>query len=176
MSIGSVASLARVTLRAVESSDVPLLFAVYASTREEELAQVDWAPDQKRAFLWQQFSAQDRYYRENYPGATFDVVLRDDEPAGRLYVARWADEIRIMDVAMLPAHRNAGIGGGLIRSILDEGSRTGKRVTIHVEVHNRAARLYHRLGFVPREDRGMYVLLEWDPAVAGSTGGNEGMG
>src|SRR5215211_5883167 len=129
-------------------------------------------PDVKRrtrpsdeAFLRRQFEAQDAHYREHYDGASFDVIEVDGEPAGRLYVARWEDEIRIMDIALLPEQRGAGIGTRLLRDLLDEGRRTGKRVSIHVEKHNRALRLYERLGFAPVADRGVYLLLERPPAM-----------
>jgi ribosomal protein S18 acetylase RimI-like enzyme len=153
-----------ITLRPVSSSDRDFLVRVYASAREEELRLVDWSVDQKKAFVRMQFDAQDAYYREHYSPATFDVVEVDGEPVGRLYVARWEDEIRIMDIALLPRYRGHGLGAQLVRDLLDEGSRAGKRVSIHVEKHNPALRLYERLGFAPVADRGVYLLLEAQPA------------
>ena len=44
--------------------------------------------------------------------------------------------------------------------LLDEGARTGKRVSIHVEKNNPALRLYERLGFAPIVDKGVYHLME----------------
>ena len=43
-----------VTLRPAAPEDRELLFGVYASTREEELAPVPWPPEAKDAFLRQQ--------------------------------------------------------------------------------------------------------------------------
>jgi ribosomal protein S18 acetylase RimI-like enzyme len=153
----------RMHLRPVGDSDDRFLRRVYASVREDELAQVPWEEADKAVFLRQQFDAQDAYYREHYEGATYDVIEVDGEPAGRLYVARWEDEIRIMDIGLLPEHRGAGIGTRLLRDLLDEGRRAGKRVSIHVEKHNRALRLYERLGFATVADRGVYLLLEATP-------------
>ena len=152
-----------VALRGVEAGDDAVLRRVYAAARADELGLVSWSEAQKEAFLRQQFDAQDAYYRANYTNASFDVIEVDGQPAGRLYVARWDDEIRIMDIALLPEHRGKGIGTHLLRDLLDEGSRTGKRVSIHVERNNPALRLYARLGFVPVEDRGVYFLMEASP-------------
>ena len=149
-----------VTLRPASPNDQDFLRRVYASTREEELAPVPWSDAEKEAFLRHQFEAQDRHYREHYPGASFDVVERDGVPVGRLYVDRWAEEIRIMELSLLPEHRGVGIGTRLVRAILDEASREGKRTSVHVEQRNPARRLYERLGFVPVADRGVYVLME----------------
>ena len=152
-------------LRPARAEDRDFLLRVYASTREEELRLVDWSDEQKAAFVQQQFESQDAYYREHYDPATFDVIEVDGEPIGRLYVARWEDEIRIMDIALVPEYRGRGTGTVLLRDLLDEGARTGKRVSIHVERDNPALRLYERLGFAPVEDRGVYLLLEAAPAA-----------
>ena len=150
-------------LRPTGADDRDFLLRVYASAREEELRVVDWSDEQKAAFVQQQFDAQDAYYREHYDPATFDVIEVDGEPAGRLYVARWEDEIRIIDITLLPEHRGRGIGTALLRALLEEAAEAGKRLSIHVEVNNPARRLYERLGFVPVEERGVYVLMEAVP-------------
>lgn len=150
-------------LRPARSTDRPFLLRVYASTRAEELALVDWSPEQKQAFVAMQFEAQDRHYRAHYPAARFDVIERNGEPIGRLYVARGEDEIRLIDISLLPEHRNGGIGGTLLRALLEEAAAAGKRVRIHVEQFNPALRLYARLGFEELEERGVYKLMEWVP-------------
>lgn len=151
------------TLRAIRAEDRDFLRRVYASTRAEELALTDWDETQKQAFLAQQFEAQHHHYQTHYQGARFDLVLLDDEPVGRLYVARWREEIRIMDIALLPEYRNGGIGSGLLRELLEEAAATSRRLTIHVERYNPALRLYRRLGFEPVGETGVYLLLALNP-------------
>src|SRR5690606_24684757 len=148
-----------VTLRPIAPADLPFLREVYASTRREELAAVDWPPAMVEAFLDQQFDAQHRYYQASYADASFDVVLVDGAPAGRLYVRRRPEEIRVVGVALLPAYRGGGVGTGLLRALLDEAAARGVPVTIHVEKMNPALRLYRRLGFVEAEDRGVYWFM-----------------
>lgn len=155
-----------VTLRPVAADDAPLLLEIYASTRTEELAGIPWDEAQKAAFVRQQFEAQHRQYQEAYRDATFDVVLVDGTPAGRLYVARGGDELRIVDVAILPAFRRRGIGTHLIEQVKAAAAREGKAVRIHVERFNPAMRLYERLGFAPIADRGVYLFLECRPEAA----------
>ena len=154
-----------ISLRPIGSADEPFLVEVYASTRAEELAPVPWTDEQKAAFLREQFTFQHRYYQENYSGARFDVIERDGDPIGRLYVARWPDEIRIVEIAVLPAHRSTGIGTSLLRELMDECASSGKRLTIHVERMNPAMRLYERLGFREVADRGVYAMMEWPAAT-----------
>ncbi len=154
-----------VALRPVEPGDEELLFRVYASARAQELAIVPWDDAQKEAFLRAQFDAQDRWYREHYTGASYEVVLIDGEPCGRLYLYRGAAEIRIVEVAVLSEHRSNGVGTSLLHDLLAEADAAGKLVTIHVERFNPALRLYERLGFSVAEDKGVYLLLERRPAT-----------
>jgi GNAT superfamily N-acetyltransferase len=163
-------------LRVAEASDEAHLVAVYASTREDELAMTDWGEAWKREFVEQQFRAQDQYYRANYANATYQVILVGGQPAGRLYVARWPDEIRIMDIALLPPFRGRGAGTRLLTELQTEATTVGKPLRIHVERFNPALSLYARLGFRMVEDRGVYLFLEWasdsrpsEPATQPST-------
>jgi len=155
----------RVTFRPIAPDDGELLLRIYRSTREEELAMVlDWNEEMKAAFVHQQFEAQHVWYRDHYEGAQFDVILVDGAPAGRLYVHRRADEIRLVDITLLPDFRKGGLGTSILHDLLAEGREAGKPVTIHVEVFNPAMRLYERLGFVPVEERGPYRLMKWSPS------------
>ena len=152
-----------VHFRPIRPDDEAFLYEVYASTRTEELAVVDWDEAQKAAFLHMQFEAQHQFYQERYTQTDILIILRDAVPVGRLYVARWQDEIRIVDIALLPPYRNAGIGTAILRDLLAEAAAAHKPVRIHVEKFNPALRLYERLGFAPIEDKGVYLFMEWAP-------------
>lgn len=160
-----------VRLRAIGSDDVEFLAAVYASTREEELAAVEWPAERKQEFLRSQFEAQHRYYQHNYAGASFDLVLLEDLPVGRLYVARWPEELRVVDIALLPEFRRRGIGSFLMEGLIREAAERGVPVRIHVERFNPALDLYGRLGFRLLEDRGVYLFLERPCAARTEAGG-----
>ncbi len=149
------------TLLPATADDEPFLEKVYAGTRAAELASVPWTEEDKAAFLRMQFAAQAQHYREHYPNTSFDVIVLDDQPVGRLYVARWTDEIRIVDIALLPEFCNGGLGTTVLRTLQAEASAAGKPLRIHVERFNPALRLYERLGFRLVEDRGVYLFLEW---------------
>ena len=156
-------SMMTIDLRAVEMGDEDFLFSVYASTRIDEMARVDWYTEQKEAFLRMQFNAQSQFYIENYPGAEFQVIMLNNRPIGRLYIHGREDEIRIMDIALLPEYRNLGIGSVLLQNILERGKNLNLPVSIHVEQFNPALRLYQRMGFYQNEDKGVYLLMEWSP-------------
>jgi ribosomal protein S18 acetylase RimI-like enzyme len=152
-----------VCLRAASAADRAFLSDVYASTRADELALTGWDAATRQAFVEHQFNAQDAHYRRHYDAASFDVIVIDGAPAGRLYVNRGPRDIRIVDITLLPGFRGRGAGTTLIAGLLEEARSTGRSVSIHVELDNPARSLYGRLGFTAVEEHGVHLLMEWTP-------------
>lgn len=152
--------------RPVTPADQEFLRALYHSTRREELAQTGWGPEQITAFLDQQFEAQTVHYNEHFDSRGFAILTRDGVAIGRLYLEERADEIRIIDIALLPDHRGCGIGGSVMRDVLTLAANLGKCVRIHVEQNNPAMTLYQRLGFTKVDAHGVYFLMEATPTHA----------
>lgn len=151
------------SLRPADDRDEGLLRLIYAESRRSELDQVPWPPGTREEFLRMQYDAQVHHYQQNYEGAVLSIVERSCEPVGRLWVHRTPGEIRVMDISLLPDARGQGIGTKLFRDLFDEGTSSGKAVTVHVERFNPAYRLYQRLGFELVEDQGVYLFLRWTP-------------
>ena len=93
------------------------------------------------------------------------MVLRIGQPVGRLLVHRGACEIRVVDLGLLPEHRNQGIGGGVLQALLHEADEARTPVRLHVATFNRAMKLYERLGFAPIRTDGIHVEMEWSPRI-----------
>lgn len=158
-----------VTLRAAQEDDLPLLRRVYASTRQAELASFDWDEAQRAWFLGMQFDLQARAFARAYPEADWQVVVCDGQPSGRLIVDRCSHSIRLVDIALLPDYRSAGIGSELLRRLLDEATAAGKPVVLHVARSNPAGALYQRLGFVVSARDEVYLEMQWRPGGGAAT-------
>ncbi len=154
-----------ITLREETVEDQLFLLEVYASTRAQEMALVPWSDEQREAFVRSQFEAQHSYYQAQFPDASYQVIMVEGERAGRVYVLRESEAIRILDITLLPQHRNLGIGTSLIREILAEGDQAGKPVNIWVENFNPSLKLFERLGFVRVQEDGFNCLMEYCPPV-----------
>src|SRR6516165_10322354 len=89
-------------LRPVTVEDDQFLLAVYDSTRAEELAQAEWQPGQREAFIEWQFRLQQREYDARFPGAEYSLILINDARAGRIWIGRDSRQIRLLDIALLP--------------------------------------------------------------------------
>lgn len=157
----------RISYRPAEDGDLPFLSEVYFSTRAEEVAATGWPEAAQRDFLAQQFDAQHRHYHAHYPDAEWLIIERDGAAIGRLYIEEWSSQIRIIDIALIPGDRGGGTGGAILADMQDLARDRAKKLSIHVEKNNPAMRLYRRIGFRPVEDKGVYDLLEWDPAPQG---------
>ena len=153
----------KIDLRPTRDEDERFLFELYASTRVDEMALVDWDRSQQESFLHMQFKAQQSSYSAQFPNADYRIVVLDGRAAGRLIVDRSGEDILLLDIALLAELRNAGIGSVLMKQIMDEAARVQKPVKLHVEMFNRARRLYERLGFKPTGDNGIYLEMAWKP-------------
>jgi GNAT superfamily N-acetyltransferase len=152
-----------VSYRVSTEEDLPLLFRVYASTRLEEVAATGWPAEMQQQFLAHQADAQHRHYRRHYPDAEWLVIERGGEAIGRLYLEQWSDQFRLIDIALLPEARGAGIGSAILADLFEMCRAAGKALSIHVERNNPAMQLYLRLGFAKVDEHGVYDLMEWRP-------------
>ena len=150
-----------ISLRPIESKDKEFLFLVYASTRMDEMAWLDWTPEQKEGFLQMQSTAQLKHYRLNYPRAEYQIIEQNGVAVGRLIVDRSKNPILLMDIALLPEYRGKGVGTALIQDLMAEAAGRGWSLCLHVETFNPAMQLYSRLGFVKSGEIGIYHEMTW---------------
>ena len=149
-----------ICLRPERAEDERLLFDLYASTRQEELELTGWDARTRAAFLDMQFNAMRSGYRAMFPTAEFSIVLCDAKEIGRMVVHRTNQEIRVVDLVLLPDFRNRRIGTLLMQRVCDEAARSGKKVTLSVLKNSRPVGWYRRLGFSTVSEAGIYEEME----------------
>jgi ribosomal protein S18 acetylase RimI-like enzyme len=152
-----------VTLRPATADDEGFLRQLFASTREAEL---ECLPEPQREMLIaMQFNLQRQQYGAGYPQAEHNIILLDEQSAGRFLVDEGDREITLVDIALLPAYRNLGIGTYLLDQLLARAAKADKAVRLHVFKTNPAQVLYERLGFSKIGDEGMYLEMLCQPSV-----------
>ena len=161
-----------ISVRPVQKADDTFLYELYATTRADELQAWGWNPAQAAVFLNLQFTAQQRHYTFQYPDGTHQIISLDDQPAGQWLVNHSKETIRLVDISLLPAYRNRGIGTELLQGLLTEANANGQIVQLEVLVANPAQHLYHKLGFrqTHTADFGsneLYLQMEYLPAFSG---------
>jgi len=151
-------------LRPASSAGRDFFCALFATTRDYEMALVPWPDEMKRAFLEQQFEAQWSHYSQHYADARHEVVWVGGEPVGRIMVLRVKGALRIVDFALLPKLRRLGVGRRIIEAVQREAAGQGLGVTGCVEYMNPARLFWQALGFSFTTDNGIYQEIEWRPA------------
>jgi ribosomal protein S18 acetylase RimI-like enzyme len=150
----------------IDSVDEPFLYRTFASTRTDEMALTGWNKEQQEAFLRMQYEAQRRAYLMQIPDAEYWVIRRDETAVGGLIIDRTADEIHVVDIALLPEFRAQGIGSTLMEAIMTEAKEAAKAVRLHVERFNPALGWYERLGFSVVNSGPIYLEMVWRPCSA----------
>jgi GNAT superfamily N-acetyltransferase len=146
-------------LRPFRDADMAFLCEVFCATRLQEFLQGGMPAAQAEALLANQFAIQHDYYRRHYPHGRFDIIVCGDSRVGRLYHDWQGDAVQLIDIALLPAYRGAGIGTRLLRAMVAEAARKGMPMRLYVEFNNPVRKLYAALGFVSAGENGVYELM-----------------
>jgi GNAT superfamily N-acetyltransferase len=154
-----------IQLRPVEKKDDSFIEEVYGSTRQDELELTNWEEQQKRAFIIMQSMAQLADYKKNYPGAAFQIIVYKKQPAGRFYTWENDNEMRLIDITLLPPFRGRGIGTFLLKELIKKSNSIQKKISLHVEPGKPALQLYLRLGFIFIKNNGRHCYMERNPDV-----------
>lgn len=154
-----------IVLRPESAGDDALLFTLYASTRERELALTGWDEKQRQEFLRFQFAAMRAGYASAFPDAQFSIIQAGGQPIGRMVVHRAPEEMTLVDIVLLPQWRRRGIGTELLRRLMAEAAAKKNEINLHVFRSDAdAARFYERLGFVKISEEGLHDLWRWRDA------------
>ncbi|HVB32922.1 MAG TPA: ribosomal protein S18-alanine N-acetyltransferase [Patescibacteria group bacterium] len=104
---------------------------------------------------------------ESYAGLPGWVAETPTGAVGFVVARSAADEMEILNLAVLPAARRRGVATALLRAALDHGRRAGsRRAYLEVRESNQAARrLYERSGFVIVARRPRYYRYPEESAL-----------
>ncbi|UGQ44988.1 GNAT family N-acetyltransferase [Massilia endophytica] len=150
-----------IEMRAAEPADQAFMEQLYALTRGDVSHMEGCDASTGALLLSLLYRARQSHFEKLYPYADLAIITEHELPIGRLYVNYSQDEIRIIDMSLLPECRNRGIGLGLLRSLQAQGVRM--RVPLHVDVllGSPAQRLLQRCGFVSQGSNGVYNAMSW---------------
>jgi ribosomal protein S18 acetylase RimI-like enzyme len=154
---------ADISLRPARDGDEPFLKRVHETARHWEFAALlqTGQADLYHKIMAQQYDAQHRFYFANYDTAHYGIIQWTGQPVGRLYVDYRDDEVRVLEIAILPEYRGRGIGRIVMTGLCLEAAMRHKPVRLHVHYLSRAQRFYGQLGFRELALEGPDRLMEW---------------
>lgn len=154
----------RLTLRPETPADLLFRFDLFCKSRAPEWSQVALPDDVRAQIMHHQFDAQTRSYASQFSKARFDIVELDGRPIGRIIVDYGPDEFHLVDQAIMPEHRNRGIGTAIMTDLIANARAAGLPITLMVADDNDPSkRLYDRLGFVTTKTEPVYLAMAWRP-------------
>lgn len=152
-----------VALRPVaDGTDEALADEVAAVVRAEQFAGLD--PTLVQTLTDFQVRAQRSAYRDARPHSRDGLIERDGVPVGRCWVDRSGADVHVLDLAVLPQQRRAGVARQVLADLQAEAATHRQRVTLAVREENEAARaLYRGLGFTVAGGADGVLELAWEP-------------
>jgi GNAT superfamily N-acetyltransferase len=156
--LGSILRPVPVTLRPVTPADEEFLFSLFVCSRHNDLS---FVPEpQRSALLRMQFNGQRQTYTQRYPVAEHSIVSLGGSDAGRVWVAEAEDSITVVDIALMPAYRNQGIGAHVYGGLIERAKAAGKPLHATVSTANQGSLRFHeRLGFHRQGADGFYLWM-----------------
>jgi len=160
-----------IEMRPETGADREFLARLYRDTRRREVAAWGWPPEQQAIFLDMQFEAQRRNYLQVFPNAEGRIVrIAGEQDAGRILLAEDAAGVHLIDIALLEAYRNRGMGRELLTQLQADCRERGVALRLQVLAANPARRLYLRMGFAEESaeagSHAMYLRMVWHPAAS----------
>ena len=154
------------TLRTRPQTDADETFLVqlFETVKGPEMALLP--AEVRENLLRMQYRAMTGAYRTSFPDASFEIVLLDDRPVGRLIRDAAEDRLHIVYIAFMPEWRHRGVGSALMRAVMAEAARFQRGCEAIVALDNVASLgLWSKLGFSERARDGANVIVDWQSPV-----------
>lgn len=156
------ANQSKIVIRPGVSADTPFFERLYFETRRDEFSQIGWDENQLAPFLKMQFDLQTRAYAMQYTTAETFTIESGGAKVGRLITSDEPNELRLIDIAVLPESRGLGIGSFVMEKLQTEAAKTEKPVTLQVLKTNLPAiGLYEKFGFAACGENDLYLMMQW---------------
>jgi ribosomal protein S18 acetylase RimI-like enzyme len=152
-----------ITLRPAAEDDQDFLLELFKSSRGDDLRGLGWDEERISEFLEMQYEAQQNFVTADHPKLTDQIVLAEGTPVGHFAVEQRPNEIRLVDLSLLPEHRNCGTGALLIQELQAQAAAAKRPLRCQVIRFNRAVGLFERLGFRRTSETGTHFQMEWLP-------------
>lgn len=155
------AKLQDLNFRPVKEEDREFIYQVYASTRSEEVALSGWNETQAEMFLREQFNLQNVHIERKFKNPALEIIRLKRKNVGRFYTFHENDMIKVLDLALLPAHRNKGFGTKIMSDLIAEADKKRKDIGLYVVINNlKAIKFFEKLGFTKGEEKNLYLFMK----------------
>jgi ribosomal protein S18 acetylase RimI-like enzyme len=157
-----------ITLRATTASDSTWERRIHDASRSDLLL-IDGEADFVQSIVDFQYRAKGSGHADAYPNAHYYMIEKSADVVGRLMIDFGHNEVRIVDITILPQWHGKGIGTTVLQAMQQVAGRIAAPVVLAVQINNiNARKLYQSLGFKLDPDckpSQTHLLMRWDPTA-----------
>lgn len=154
-----------ISIRPQRESDALFIERLFRSVRAD-LQLIDGDRDLIEEIIVMQLNAQTSGYGGSFPNALYFIVEKLGEPIGRLTLDFGDNEVRIIDVALIPEMRGKGFGSVILQALQQVSGAIGAPLSLAVDSANLVAKqLYLRLGFRTVMIQPPHEFMTWRPQI-----------
>jgi len=114
--------------------------------------------------VWEE-EAQDEFFKNSWDPPAYEIILCDGIPCGYTRVEVRGSDLHVRELVILPQFQGQGIGSQILRGVIESAKVRHVPICLETQHTNRAAELYHRLGFREFGRTETHILLEWSNRV-----------
>ena len=112
-----------VTLRPRRDDDADFMRKLFFSYRQPQLLGIGGSTVDDQVLLEQQYQLQCRHYQQLPDPRVWGVVEMAGQPVGRLYLQLREHSLHLLDLILLPAFQQQGLGSALLRAVQAQARR-----------------------------------------------------
>ncbi|ODC04386.1 hypothetical protein BFW38_13450 [Terasakiispira papahanaumokuakeensis] len=145
------------------SSDADFLERLHRESRED-LTLIEGDDDFIYSLVDMQYQARNQGYGTQFPNAVDLMIESAGTPIGRMTVDQGANEVRLVDLALIKTARGQGYGQQIVQSLMQASAMAGLPLTLTVQRLNASAlHTYAKLGFQVLDENPLQLHLIWTP-------------
>lgn len=138
------------SIRKAAQSDFQLAYDIRKNALGKYVEQT-WGWDEE----WQL-----KYHTEDFDVNILSIIEVSGEPAGSLEKSEENGIITVSGIYITDKFQNHGIGGNIMKEIIDEAELLNKEITLQVlKVNTGAKKFYERLGFKQSEENDTHYKM-----------------
>jgi ribosomal protein S18 acetylase RimI-like enzyme len=142
------------TLRKASQNDFQLAYDIRKNALGKYVEQT-WGWDE----VWQL-----KYHEEDFDVNILSIIEVNGEPAGTLERTEENGVITVSGIYIINKFQNFGIGGDIMREIIDEAELLNKEIRLQVlKVNSGAKKFYEQLGFKEIGENDTHYKMIYEP-------------
>jgi ribosomal protein S18 acetylase RimI-like enzyme len=153
-----------ILLKEKNENDSEFFMELFSEIKSSELHLDLWPEANRNQLIAMQFHAFEQCMKAEFPNSVDYLIVYQSGKAGRLQLDKNDNGIRIINISLLSAYRDKGLGTKIINGIITEANQKKIPVYLDVDKTNPAVNLYSKMGFSTYQQNDLKYSMIYNPA------------